>query len=115
MAGIKAKALVVHCMDWRIQRAVDELVASLGIVAGEFDRISVPGGAGNSGVLEEYVETSVRLHRPPVAILTVHEDCGAGAKREDLLAAAAVAGKYGLSIRAFYVKLDGSWDEVGIA
>jgi carbonic anhydrase len=75
---------VIACMDYRIQKAVEQLVASL-VRLGQFDRVSVAGGAGNTGVLFDQVITSLRLHVPELIILIGHNDCGYGADKKDLI------------------------------
>ena len=75
---------VIACMDYRIQKAVDDLIDSL-INIGRFDRVSVAGGAGNTGVLFDQIIKSLRLHRPELVVLVAHEECGDGATRKDLI------------------------------
>ena len=114
----KAQACVVHCMDLRIQKTVDELFRSLGLQLGEFDRLSIAGGA--SPHLSPFnntmgsLELSGRLHSPDTLILTAHEDCGAGTTLEDLQRVLADVRKTfpGKSASAFWVKLNGSWEAV---
>lgn len=104
----------VHCMDFRIQPTLERLLADEGVMAGDFDRVSVAGGAGNFEVLRTHLELSKRLHRTHRFLLTVHEDCGAGARRADLSEAARIAREVepGSEVRGFYVKLDGTWERV---
>jgi hypothetical protein len=106
-------------MDFRTQATIDALIESLGIrgshilgMRGSFDRISVQGGAANFEQLQVHLATAKRLHDCHTAILTVHENCGAGAKREDLLTARRMAQELGYRCRLFFVKLNGQWDEV---
>ena len=72
-------------MDFRIQRAVDELLDSLKVELGDFDRVAVAGGAGNTGLLFYHLDLSQRLHEPDTFVLTCHDDCGYGATKDDLL------------------------------
>ena len=104
---------VVHCMDFRIQKTIAKLLATLNINEGDFDRVSVAGGAANIEQLKRHVELSITLHSPRSFVLTVHEDCGAGAKPEDLSAAKALihASYPECDIRTFFIKLDGAWEE----
>jgi hypothetical protein len=100
-------------MDLRIQRTVDNLVAALGIDVGEFDRVSVAGGAGNAAQLDEHLRLSDRLHHAKAFVLTAHEDCGAGATRDSLADALSRTLRHypNHSVRAFWIRLDGSWQE----
>jgi hypothetical protein len=106
-------------MDFRTQGTVDSLIESLGIkgshilgMRGSFDRISVQGGAANFEQLRVHLVTAKRLHECHTAILTVHENCGAGAKKEDLLTARNIAVGLEYRCRLFFIKLDGLWDEI---
>jgi hypothetical protein len=104
----------VHCMDFRIQPTLDRLLVNEGVMAGDFDRVSVAGGAGNFQELRHHLTLSCKLHHPRSFLLTVHEDCGAGAKREDLEEAVRIAREIEpeSEVEAFFVRLDGTWDRV---
>lgn len=78
------KSVVICCMDFRFQKAVQELIKENGLDYGDYDLVSIKGGAGNFEQLREHLIVSKKLHNPQQIILTVHEDCGAKAKEEDL-------------------------------
>ena len=78
------KAIVICCMDYRFQYAIHELIKENGLEYGDYDLVSIKGGAGNFIQLREHLEVAKKLHNPQKIILTVHEDCGAKAKEEDL-------------------------------
>jgi len=101
-------------MDFRIQETVDRLAKSLGLKNGNFDRISIPGGAGSLGQLIEDLHLSHKLHNACNMILTVHEDCGAGKTRADLEQAIRDARQIfpDCRIDGYFIYLDGQWDEV---
>lgn len=99
-------------MDFRIQGTLTKLLTHLQINEGTFDRVSVAGGAGNFEQLSHHLGLSKKLHASQVAILTIHEDCGAGAKKEDLPKAFELASQAGFESRLFFIKLDGTWEEV---
>lgn len=105
------EAAVVHCMDFRIQETVNNLLKSLNLKEGDFDRISVAGGAANFEQLKRHIELSKSLHHSRLFILTIHEDCGAGAKMENLLEAKELIMKThpDCEIKSFYIKLNGAW------
>ena len=112
---LKARDVVVSCMDLRTQSVRRRLINHLQIDDGTFDLVAVPGGAGDFRQLKRCLGVSCRLHSVPEVILTVHEDCGAGARKEDLLRAARIATKMGVKYRAFYLfrtEDDWSWEEV---
>lgn len=107
--------VIVHCIDFRTQRATRRLRRSLGVSERDCDRVSVAGGAANLDQLEVNLSLSHRLHHSTTAILTIHEDCGAGAKVEDLHKAAKIALRIGYQVRLFIIKLDKRrWEEIPI-
>ena len=113
MSNVACKATVVHCMDFRIQKTVGELLKTIDIHEGDFDRVSIAGGAANAEQLKKHIGLSSALHSPQVFILTIHEDCGAGAKEGDLRNARnLIQSSYPeCQIRTFIIKLDGTWEE----
>lgn len=103
---------VFGCMDFRIQGTIEKLLKHLNVKEGTFDRVICAGGAANKEQLETHLGLSKRLHDSHVAVLSVHEDCGAGAVKEDLYKAADTARSLGFEPKLFYIKLDGTWEEV---
>ena len=117
----KCRNRFVQCMDFRTQHTADGLVESLGMkgstllgMRGTCDRVSVQGGAANFEQLKIHLESAKRLHGCSTVILTVHENCGAGAKKEDLQTAARMAKELGYTARLFWLKLDGTSEEIMI-
>lgn len=99
-------------MDFRLfSTAVPKIVSSLGLT-GDCDGCITAGGAKDLAQLELQLALSIRLHQTVRVILTVHEDCGAGATIEDLRAAAAlVKEKFpACSVECYLMKLDGAWE-----
>ena len=41
------KSVVICCMDFRFQKAVQELIKENGLEYGDYDLVSIKGGAGN--------------------------------------------------------------------
>lgn len=78
------KSIVICCMDYRFQKAVRELILENELNYGDYDLVSIKGGAGNFAQLEEHLIVAKSLHNPQKIILTVHEDCGAKATERDL-------------------------------
>ena len=78
------KAIVICCMDYRFQKLVHELILDNELNYGDYDMVSIKGGAGNFAQLEEHLIVAKNLHNPQKIILTVHEDCGAKATEHDL-------------------------------
>jgi hypothetical protein len=86
------KALVIHCIDPRFQKAFDEFIhEQLGLDEGEYIPLLVPGGiAGvgkriseflpkNNKVLREQIQLALEVYQTeePRVILINHEDCPA--------------------------------------
>ncbi|OHA15657.1 MAG: hypothetical protein A3G52_00825 [Candidatus Taylorbacteria bacterium RIFCSPLOWO2_12_FULL_43_20] len=106
------KNFIIHCIDFRFQKAHEELISKLGINYGDFDRVAVAGGAGNFEQLRTHAEISNRLHDTDTVILTIHEDCGAGAKKEDFTKAKEIANEFFSQVKLVHINLDGSIEEL---
>lgn len=105
MSDTKVKCAFVHCFDPRFPQAFKKLLKRYDVAVNECDEISIGGGAGDFVGLERELEKSSRLHHPEFVLLTVHENCGAGAKEEDLEKAKEIAAKYFTRIETVYVTL----------
>jgi hypothetical protein len=126
------KALAVHCIDFRIQKFVNEYLDER--FPKGYDRVAAPGGVryiaqgGEEGKFElEECAVSYTLHHPKVFVLIQHEDCGAyggskafGSEEEErhfqkaeLEKAAAVLQEAfpGRSIETYFVYLSGEMVE----
>lgn len=108
--------LLVSCIDFRIQRSVEEW-ARKNLGEKQYDRVALAGGVKNRDVILGQVDISVRLHGIKKVVLMNHEDCGAYGQegtlekhREELRATrlALAAAHPTLDIETYYVKLDGS-------
>jgi hypothetical protein len=76
------RALAVHCIDFRIQRALNEYLDERFSAA--YDRVAAPGGVkylvdgGQEGSVKlAECAVSYQLHHPETFALIQHEDCGA--------------------------------------
>lgn len=107
-------ACVVHCIDHRIQKTVDELLRSLGLLNKAFDRISIPGGAGDFEQVHTYLAFSMRVHKPDVIILITHDDCRAEVTEDDLNKVLDGVKKRYPSYKtvAYVIALNGEWRQV---
>lgn len=74
----KCTAAIVHCIDFRIQAAINQWLEDRGIM-GDTDRISIAGAskASNHDVVMQNLKISAQLHEVDTIILTQHRDCGA--------------------------------------
>ena len=109
------EALVVTCMDFRLQDFINNWI-SKNIPPRSHDRIAFAGGVKNLETILWQVEISKRLHDIKKVILINHEDCGAYGEAgtpqkhaEDLKTAkAAILEKYpDLEVETYYFHLDG--------
>ena len=73
---IQCEALVVHCIDYRLQEFLNEWLDDNLPVRG-FDHVAIAGGVHDVFYVLRQVEIAVRLHQIEKVILVNHEDCGA--------------------------------------
>lgn len=104
--------VVFGCMSYKVQRITRKLRRSLGISEKDCDYISVAGGAGNLEQVQMHLGLSRKLHTSSIAILTIHEKCGAGAKESDLYQAGKIAREIGFTPRLFVITENGRWREL---
>lgn len=76
-----AKAVIVHCMDFRLQNAINQFIEQFA----PYDEVSIAGAAkkfiGDDVKITEYLLSELRLshdlHNVNKVILINHHDCGA--------------------------------------
>ena len=117
---LQCEALVVHCIDYRLQEFLNEWLKDNLPVRG-FDRVAIAGGVYDVFYALRQVEIAVRLHQIKEVILINHEDCGAYGE----------AGNYArhktdleeaerkiealfpdLDVETYYLHLDGEFEEM---
>ncbi len=76
MADLSCEVLVIHCMDYRLQRYLNDWLAS-NAGSGGYDRVGIAGGVQDVFTVLKHIELAVALHRIRKVILINHEDCGA--------------------------------------
>jgi len=69
-------AIVVHCIDFRLQKYLDPWLQQR-FGHGNYDRVSLAGAVFDFYAILRQVEISNRLHKIKKVILINHEDCGA--------------------------------------
>lgn len=120
MVKHKCGALVVTCIDFRIQSFVNDWIKDH-VGEGNFDRVSLAGGVFDREVIASQVDTAKRLHDIDKVILMNHEDCGAYGEggtterhTEDLdKAKKALKKKYPeVEVETYIVQLNGQVSEV---
>lgn len=73
---LRCDALVVHCMDYRLQKFLHPwMISRFG--ADNFDVISLAGGVHDYELVLKYVELAEQVHSINTVILINHEDCRA--------------------------------------
>jgi carbonic anhydrase len=120
MADLSCEALVIHCMDYRLQKYLNDwLDKNPG--TGNYDRIAIAGGVLDIYPVLKHVELAVRLHKIREVILVNHEDCGAYGPagtferhKADLIEAERKihALHISLVIEKYYLKLDGMFERI---
>lgn len=74
MSG-KCEALVVHCMDYRLQSYINQWL-EVTLPKGSYDRAVMAGGVFDIYDVIRQVDISARLHGIKTVILINHQDCG---------------------------------------
>ncbi|MBI2644144.1 MAG: hypothetical protein HYW95_01390 [Candidatus Wildermuthbacteria bacterium] len=75
------EAVVVHCIDFRFQKRLNEFLAEK--FPEGYDRIAIAGGVkdlvanGKESAIWKNLEISSNLHGPKSIVCIQHEDCGA--------------------------------------
>ncbi len=120
MSKHSTQAIVVHCMDFRLQKHLDEwLQREMG--HGQYDRLSLAGGVFDLNFVMQQVELSHRLHEIKQVVLINHEDCGAygAAGNPERHAADLRQAKQrieaeipGLEVKLYYLLLNGAFEPV---
>src|SRR5512138_2338754 len=118
MAAHTCEAVVVHCIDFRLQHFLNDwLTKRFGIQT--YDRIAWAGGVREFALIHGQIDISRRLHNVKKAILINHEDCGAygsiGTKERhvsDLAYAEHVAQSMHLEVEKYYLHLDGEFERI---
>jgi carbonic anhydrase len=114
------QAIVVHCMDFRLQKSINDwLQRKFGV--GDYDRLSVAGSVFDLDFVLKQVQLSHDLHEIKKVVLINHEDCGAyGTENsperhaDDLRNAAQRIRKEipGLEVELYYLHLSGVFEPV---
>lgn len=115
-----AQALVVTCIDFRVQEAINKWISE-NFPLKSFDRVALVGGVKNLETILGQIDIAVRLHHIKKVILINHEDCGAYGEAgtsqkhaEDLKAAKTkIKETYpNLEVESYYLHLDGTFESI---
>ena len=71
----KCQAIVVHCMDYRLQSFINQWLEE-NLAKGSYDRAVMAGGVYDVYDVIRQVDIAARLHGISKVILINHEDCG---------------------------------------
>lgn len=113
-------ALVVHCMDYRLQRFLHPWIMSR-FGADNFDIISLAGSVHDYEMVLKYVQLAVQIHSIRTVCLINHEDCRAYGRdgtykrhRHDLMdAKQKIRALFpSLEVETFYLRLDGAFEQI---
>jgi carbonic anhydrase len=119
-AVIHCDALVVHCMDYRLQKFLQPWI-TVRFGYDNFDIISLAGGVHDYEMVLKYVQLAVQIHSIHTVCLINHEDCRAYGRegtykrhKHDLLdAGSKITALFPqLKVEAFYLHLDGNFETI---
>jgi carbonic anhydrase len=117
---LKCEALVVHCMDYRLQKNLDHWISTR-YGAGNYDRISLAGSVHDYEMVLKYVQLAVKVHSIQKVALVNHEDCRAYGSEgtfhrhtTDLREAERKIEALfpGLTVETYYMHLDGTFQPI---
>ena len=115
---LKCDALVVHCMDYRLQKYLHPWIMSR-FGADNFDIISLAGGVHDYEMVLKYLQLAVQIHSIKQVVLINHEDCRAYGRdgtykrhKYDLMDAEyKIEALFSdLEVETFYLHLDGTFE-----
>lgn len=113
-----ADAIVVTCIDFRLQEAINKWISE-NFLPKTFDRVALAGGVKNLETIMDQIAIAHRLHPIKKVVLINHEDCGAyGVEStpekhaQDLTnAKAKIKERYpNLAVETYYLHLDGTFE-----
>ena len=117
---IQCDALVVHCMDYRLQKFLQPWIMSR-FGPDNFDIISLAGSVHDYEMVLKYVQLAVQIHSIKIVTLINHEDCRAYGRegtfarhKHDLLdAKQKIEALFpSLEVETFYLHLNGEFERV---
>ncbi|WKZ35778.1 MAG: hypothetical protein QY332_19380 [Anaerolineales bacterium] len=117
---IHCDTLVVHCMDYRLQKFLQPWI-TVRFGYDNFDIISLAGGVHDYEMVLKYVSFAVKIHTIETVCLINHEDCRAYGrdgtykrhKRDLIDARTKIKGLFPqLNVEAFYLHLDGTFEMI---
>ena len=117
---LRCDALVVHCMDYRLQKFLHPwIIRRFG--SDNFDIISLAGGVHDYEMVLKYVQLAVQIHSIKQVALINHEDCRAYGRdgtykrhKHDLIDTEEKIEAIfsNLAVETFYLHLDGTFERI---
>ena len=117
---IHCDALVVHCMDYRLQKFLQPWI-TVRFGYDNFDIIALAGGVHDYEMVLKYVQLADLIHGIETVCLINHEDCRAYGRdgtykrhKHDLMdAQAKIKALFPrLKVEVFYLHLDGTFEPI---
>ncbi|MCK6582695.1 MAG: hypothetical protein L6Q49_06300 [Anaerolineales bacterium] len=117
---IHCDALVVHCMDYRLQKFIQPWI-TVRFGYDNFDIISLAGSVHDYEMVLKYVQLAVQIHTIETVCLINHEDCRAYGRegtykrhKHDLIdAQKKIQALFPhLKVETFYLHLDGTFEPI---
>jgi carbonic anhydrase len=117
---IHCDALVVHCMDYRLQKFLQPWI-TVRFGYDNFDIISLAGSVHDYEMVLKYVQLAVQIHTITTVCLINHEDCRAYGRdgtyarhKHDLKdAQTKIRALFPhLNVETFYLHLDGEFESI---
>lgn len=122
--GHTTDAIVITCIDFRLQKHIKDWLTKRFPHAYEFDRVALAGGIFDLYTVLSQIDISRRLHHINKVILISHEDCGAYGEAgtyarhtADLARAKDTISRLypELSVETYYLHLSGTFEAVPLA
>lgn len=128
--GHDCDAILVTCIDFRLQKFIEDWARKNLHPEGKYDRVAIAGGVQDVDYVLKQVNTSIRLHNINTVLLVNHEECGAypagttkTVHRQAIITTAVrIFEAYRdpktqkslrtLTIRGYYLHLDGTFESV---
>ena len=117
---IHCDALVVHCMDYRLQKFIQPWI-TVRFGYDNFDIISLAGAVHDYEMVLKYIQLAVQIHNIETVCLINHEDCRAYGRdgtyrrhRHDLMDTRTKINALfpDLRVETFFLHLDGTFEAI---
>ncbi len=120
MSKLQAKAIIATCIDFRLQKEIDDWIAK-NFEPETYDRVSIAGDVKDLNEILDQVKLSYDLHHIKKVVLINHEDCGVYGKdgtyqkhvRDLRNAESKIEHLYpDLKVEIYYLHLNGEFEKI---